>query len=94
MELQQESKDAQVYGKCKNYLFTDKFCFYTKGDVIDLPASSIPLDFAYKFILKWSPLHRCPRQQPAGAVDYELKTGDIVDIMTSSRAHRAVIGSI
>lgn len=39
-------------------LFTDEvFVFTPKGDVIDLPACSIPLDFAYKIHTDIG--HRC-----------------------------------
>ncbi len=86
MELQQDSKDAHEFMEnVKIDLFTDEvFVFTPKGDVIDLPAGSIPLDFAYKIHTDIG--HRCIGARINGRLvplEYELKTGDIVDIITS-----------
>ncbi|MBS4029997.1 MAG: bifunctional (p)ppGpp synthetase/guanosine-3',5'-bis(diphosphate) 3'-pyrophosphohydrolase [Clostridiales bacterium] len=86
MELQHDSKDAHEFMESvKIDLFTDEvFVFTPKGDVIDLPAGSIPLDFAYKIHTDIG--HRCIGARINGRLvplEYELKTGDIVDIMTS-----------
>ena len=88
MELQQDSKDAHEFMEnVKIDLFADEvFVFTPKGDVIDLPAGSIPLDFAYKIHTDIG--HRCIGARINGRLvplDYELKTGDIVDIMTSKQ---------
>ncbi|MDW7652341.1 MAG: bifunctional (p)ppGpp synthetase/guanosine-3',5'-bis(diphosphate) 3'-pyrophosphohydrolase [Bacillota bacterium] len=88
MELQQDSKDAHEFMEnVKIDLFADEvFVFTPKGDVIDLPAGSIPLDFAYKIHTDIG--HRCIGARINGRLvplDYQLKTGDIVDIMTSKQ---------
>jgi GTP pyrophosphokinase len=88
MELQQDSKDAAEFMEnVKIDLFTDEvFVFTPKGDVIDLPAGSIPLDFAYKIHTDIG--HRCIGARINGRLvplDYELKTGDIVEVMTSKQ---------
>lgn len=90
MELQQDSKDAAEFMESvKIDLFTDEvFVFTPKGDVIDLPAGSIPLDFAYKIHTDIG--HRCIGARVNGRLvplDYELKTGDIVEVMTSKQGH-------
>ena len=90
VELQQDSKDAHEFMESvKIDLFTDEvFVFTPKGDVIDLPAGSIPLDFAYKIHTDIG--HRCIGARINGRLvplDYELKTGDIVEVMTAKQSH-------
>ena len=50
LEWQHDYRDARDFMESlKIDLFTDEvFVFTPKGDVIDLPAGSVPLDFAYK----------------------------------------------
>lgn len=90
VELQQDSKDAHEFMESvKIDLFTDEvFVFTPKGDVIDLPVGSIPLDFAYKIHTDIG--HRCIGARINGRLvplDYELKTGDIVEVMTAKQSH-------
>lgn len=62
------------------------FVFTPKGQVVDLPAGSTPLDFAYR-------IHTQVGHRFIGAkvnsrivpLDYRLKNADIVDILTSNR---------
>lgn len=71
--------------KLKLHLFADKIFVYTpKGDILDLPKGSMPLDFAYK-------LHSEIGEHVIGArvngkmvsLNTRLKQGDRVEIITS-----------
>jgi len=70
-------------------LFQDEvYVFTPKGDVLNLPAGSTPVDFAYRIHTEVG--HRCvgakvnSRMVP---LDYELKNGEIVEIVTTKAPH-------
>ena len=86
LEWQHDYRDARDFIKdLKGELFTDEvFVFTPKGDVIDLPAGSVTLDFAYKIHTDIG--RRCTGAKVNGRLvplDYQLKTGDMVEVVTS-----------
>lgn len=65
-------------------LIADIFVFTPKGKVISVPNGSTPIDFAYSIHTEVG--HRCVGSMVNGRIvpmDYELKNGDIVRILTS-----------
>ncbi len=90
MEWQKEVTDAQSFvDGVKVDIFQDEvFVFSPKGDVINLPAGSTPVDFAYRIHTEVG--HRCIGAKVDGRMvplDYELRNGEIVEILTSKGPH-------
>ncbi len=88
LEWQQELRDAKEFvDGVKIELYPDEvFVFTPKGDVINLPAGSIPLDFAYRIHTDLG--HRCVGAKINGRIvplNYVLQNGDIVEILTSNK---------
>ena len=86
LEWQSEVKDSDEYFEMlKLEMFEDiVFVFTPKGDVIELPLGSTPLDFAYRVHTDVG--HRCVGSKVNGRIvtlDCALTNGDIVEIMTS-----------
>ncbi len=89
LEWQKDLKDPKEFLETmKMDLFaTQVFVFTPKGDVIELPAGSTPLDFAFK-------IHSAVGCKCVGAkingkmvtIDYTLQNGDIVEIVTSANS--------
>ena len=90
MEWQKEVTDAESFvDAVKVDIFQDEvFVFSPKGDVLNLPAGSTPVDFAYRIHTEVG--HRCIGSKVNGRMvplDYELKNGEIVEILTSKAPH-------
>ena len=86
----QEDADAEDFiHSLKVDMFSDEvFVFTPRGDVVNLPAGSTPIDFAYS-------IHSAIGNTMVGAkvngrmvgFDYQLHNGDMVEINTSKAAH-------
>ncbi|MBD7915017.1 bifunctional (p)ppGpp synthetase/guanosine-3',5'-bis(diphosphate) 3'-pyrophosphohydrolase [Clostridium sp. Sa3CUN1] len=89
LEWQKETSDAEEFIEgFKIDLFTDEiFVFTPKGVVINLPSSATPIDFAYRIHTDVG--NRCVGAKVNGKIvplDYKLKTGEIVEVLTSKNA--------
>jgi guanosine-3',5'-bis(diphosphate) 3'-pyrophosphohydrolase len=90
MDWQREVSDPTEFVEgLKLDLFQDQvFVFTPKGDVKDLPSGATPLDFAYR-------IHTDVGHRTIGTkvnnrlvpLDYKLRNGDIVEIVTTKAAH-------
>ncbi len=90
MDWQREVSDAQEFVEgIKLDIFQDQvFVFTPKGDIKDLPAGATPLDFAYR-------IHTDIGHRTIGSkvnnrlvpLDYRLRNGDIVEIVTTKAEH-------
>ncbi|HOJ10698.1 MAG TPA: bifunctional (p)ppGpp synthetase/guanosine-3',5'-bis(diphosphate) 3'-pyrophosphohydrolase [Clostridiales bacterium] len=89
LEWQKEMPDAREFMEnFKIDLFNDEvFVFTPKGDVINLPKGSTPIDFAYA-------IHSAIGNKMVGArvngrimpLEYKLNNGEIIEILTSSNS--------
>ncbi len=91
-QLEDEDEDPEFETTLRTDLFTRRvFVFTPTGDVVDLPADSSPIDFAYA-------IHSDIGDHTAGAkvggklvpLQTVLHNGDIVEIQTKKTAHPSV----
>jgi len=90
MDWQRDVSDATEFVEgVKLDVFQDQvFVFTPKGEVKDLPAGATPLDFAYRIHTDVG--HRCIGAKINNRLvplDYRLKNGDIVEIVTTKGEH-------
>jgi guanosine-3',5'-bis(diphosphate) 3'-pyrophosphohydrolase len=88
MEWKQDVDDAQEFvDSMKTDVFKDRvYVFTPHGDIIDLPAGSTPIDFAYH--VHTTVGDRCRGAKVNGKLiplDYTLKTGEQVEILTAKQ---------
>ncbi len=88
MEWRQEVEDANEFvDGMKTDVFQDRVYIFTpRGDIIDLPAGSTPIDFAYNVHTEIG--HRCRGAKVNGklvSLDHILKTGDQVEILAAKQ---------
>ncbi|HSO27435.1 MAG TPA: bifunctional (p)ppGpp synthetase/guanosine-3',5'-bis(diphosphate) 3'-pyrophosphohydrolase, partial [Anaerolineales bacterium] len=88
MEWRQDIEDAREFvDSMKTDVFEDRvYVFTPRGDIIDLPQGSTPIDFAYHVHTDIG--HRCRGAKVNGklmSLDYTLKTGDKLEILTAKR---------
>ena len=88
MEWRQDVTDAGDFmDAMKSDVFEDRvFVFTPRGDIIDLPVDSTPIDFAYHIHTEIG--HRCRGARVGGklvSLDTKLKTGDSIEILTTKR---------
>lgn len=85
---QEEMSDSgEMLDEVRSQVFDDRvYVFTPKGDVVDLPAGSTPLDFAYHIHSDIG--HRCIGAKIGGRIvpiTYQLQMGDQIDIITQKQ---------
>ncbi|MCE1253894.1 MAG: TGS domain-containing protein, partial [Anaerolineae bacterium] len=88
MEWRQDVSDPQEFvDSMKTDVFQDRvYVFTPRGDIIDLPSGSTPIDFAYHVHTEIG--NRCRGAKINGKLvnlDYALKTGDQVEILAAKQ---------
>ena len=75
---------CEVMAELRSQVFDDRvYVFTPKGEVVDLPTGSTPLDFAYAIHSEIG--HRCVGAKVAGRIvpfTYQLQMGDQIEIIT------------
>ena len=87
LEAEETTEDSKEFvdNILKDFLGEYVFVLTPKGEIIDLPVGSTPLDFAYRIHTNIG--HHCQHARVNGNVvrlDYKLKTNDVVEIITSN----------
>ncbi|MBU1037189.1 RelA/SpoT family protein [Patescibacteria group bacterium] len=91
LELQKKVQDYKKYlSEIKIDVFQNRiFVFTPKGDVIDLPEHSTPIDFAYHIHTDIG--NKCTGaliNEEIAPLDAPLKSGDVVEILTSKNRQK------
>ena len=89
MEWEKDVKDPREFlDSLKEDVFNSQvYVFTPKGDVIELPAESTPIDFAYRVHSKVG--NKCVGAKINGRlvpIDYKLQNGEIVEVITSANS--------
>ena len=89
LEWHNDMNDSRDFvNTVKMDIFADEvFVFTPRGDVIDLPVGSVPIDFAYRIHTDVG--NRCVGAKVNGRIvplDYQMKNGDIVEVITSKQS--------
>lgn len=87
LEAKETTEDSKEFvdSILKDFLGEYVFVLTPKGEIIDLPKDSTPLDFAYRIHTNIG--HHCQHARVNGAMvrlDYKLQTNDVVEIITSN----------
>lgn len=85
--LEPSEKDGDLLDQIRDDVFEDRvYAISPKGDVVDMPANSTPLDFAYHVHTQIG--HRCRGAKANGRIvplTYKIRNGDKIEIITGSQ---------
>jgi GTP pyrophosphokinase len=86
--LEPDSKDGDLLDQIRGDVFEDRvYAVSPKGDVVEMPANSTPLDFAYHVHTQVG--HRCRGAKVNGRIvplTYQIRNGDRIEIITGKQA--------
>ncbi len=89
LEAQQDTEAEDFIKNIKVDLFADEvFVFTPRGDVVNMPAGAVPIDFAYAIhSAVGNRMTGCKINGRIAPIDTPLKNGDIVEVLTSKETH-------
>ena len=86
--LEPAERDGDILDQIRGDVFEDRvYAVSPKGDVVDMPANSTPLDFAYHVHTQVG--HRCRGAKVNGRIvplTYQVQNGDEIEIITGKAA--------
>lgn len=87
LSVLRDTESSDENGFLETEILAERIHVFTpRGDVIDLPAGSTPIDFAYRIHTQVG--HRCRGARVNGkmvSLDYKLNSGEKVEILTAKR---------